>query len=246
MSQRESSSSLTRRSCLRWGGLALAGALSSLSGCLTLIEQTNDTPATPSSPTPSDTPTATATPTSTPTSTRSPTLTPTATATHSTSTQTVKKIEFDLSQLLTYTNGKYGYRVKYPRGWTIYDSDPQNVEIRSTRGFGQLLPSIFKTEQKYTLEETVNTVIRNSRTNIATFTVLNQQDVTLVSGQPAHMIDWRYGNTDNRGGLFRAKYLVTVVGMTIYQVEFAVLQRNYTATVDQAATRILESFTLSG
>lgn len=157
-------------------------------------------------------------------------------------TQTVTETE--LSHLVSYTNEVYGYRIKYPANWVVYDSAPRDVEIRSPTETGQLQLSAFEMKQSYTLDQFVDRAISSSRNRMANVSILNRRDVTLPSGQPAHVIDMTYDNPVDSAGLVRSRYLVTIQGSIVYQIECAFRQSAYTATAAQITTKVIDSFTL--
>jgi hypothetical protein len=240
MSHQESLRSYTRRTCLRRGGLALVGAFSALSGCQSVLDLGERTP-TPT-PTPSPTSTATPTETATPTATQS---TPTATETESTPTDQSGTTALENTQLATYTNEVYGYRVKYPANWAVYDDNPQIVNILSSETFGQLRLTVVETQRQYTLDEVVDISLQSARTRTSGLTVLDQHGITLSDGQRGHVLDLVYDNPNDPAGQYRTKFFITVRGTTAYQVEFGFLKSDYTTAVDRLATQIIESFTLT-
>lgn len=244
MAQREPPNSITRRACLRRGGLVLSGVFSALSGCQAVFDVMNETP----TPTPTHTPTPTPSPTPTlsPTTKATPTDTPTVTETESlTPADQTETTDLENAKLVTYTNEVYGYQIKYPTNWTVSDSNPQTVDIFPPTGFSRLSLSVVELERQYTLDRVINISLQALREETSDVTVDGQREITLPNGQPGRVIELEYESPSSYRKRVRTEYLVAVNGTTVYQVKFRFLKSNYTPAIDRVVTRIIESFTIT-
>ena len=144
-----------------------------------------------------------------------------------------------------YTNETYGYQIDYPIDWTIHDDNPGKVSILEPSGSGQLRVSVAEATRRYTLDEGVELALQNTKERMDNVTVLGQRDLTLPNNQQAHVIDMTFDNPSDSAGEFRAKYLATVQGLTVYEVSFGILRSEYSKGMDAIATNIIESFALT-
>ncbi len=220
--QRVSSTNRRRLLC------GLAGSVGLLAGCSDLTgDNSTETqqPATTESTTDDSTPTAT----------------PTATADETTTQQTTTA---GGPELTTYRNDIYDYRIQYPTEWSV-DERIKQVHFTSDSENSQLLVEIIdELGQNTTLPQIVDSVITNTKDEFDDVEVLGERDVTHSSGQPAHIIEFRY-TTNDTGETMRNTYLVTLHEERAYEVEFGYRNANYTEAAEQLATSIIDSFALT-
>lgn len=153
--------------------------------------------------------------------------------------------EVDLAPLTTYTNETYAYRLAYPADWTVTDSVPADVSIAAQESPGELRISV--TEEigrSYSLNELVELSLTGIRVGMDDVEVLSRRDSTLDSGHPARVLVLGYDDQNDRAGPLWSTYLVTVRESTVFNVVFVVPEDAYTDAVGQAASRIVDSFTL--
>lgn len=211
--------SLMNRRCLLSG---LAGSALFLSGCNDFIDSNG-----------TDTP-----------STASPTANESETATDSPSTEstlTDRNWRFE-----TYTNRDYGYRVQYPSTWSVEEA---STETRfyvddTTATFEARIKS--PPDSETTLDEIVEVALSSTRSRMDDAEVLDDQDVTLESGEPAHVVQFRYDNPNDGGGMLRTTYLVTVSNGLVYELEFVTESTEYTETERELAAAVIGSYALTG
>lgn len=220
--QRVSSTNRRRLLC------GLAGSVGLLAGCSDLTggnSTETQQPATTESTTDDSTPTAT----------------PTATADETTTQQTTTASG---PELTTYRNERYGYSIQYPTEWSV-DERIKQVHFTSDSENSQLLVEIIdELGQNTTLPQIVDSVITNTKDEFDDVEVLGERDVTHSSGQPAHIIEFRY-TTNDTGETMRNTYLVTLHEERAYEVEFGYRNANYTEAAEQLATSIIDSFALA-
>lgn len=206
------------------GGMAL------LSGCSDLINSNGtDTPST-----------SAASPTANGTENGSRTATATPTPTKTTLTDSDLRLE-------TYTNSEYGYRVQYPAEWSVDDSAPTETAFRANDNMAVLEVRVpGSSGQNETLDQAVETALSATRSRMDDVEVLDEQAVTLESGEPARVSQIRYDNPNDSAGMIRSTYLVTLVKGLVYELEFAMEDAEHTEADEQLATAIINSYELTG
>lgn len=210
----------------RWRLLCgLAGSVGLLAGCSDLTgESSTETqqPATTESTTDDSTPTAT--PTADETTTQQTTAT-------------------GGPELTTYENERYGYRIQYPAEWSV-NENASRVKFASDSEESQLwIDIIDELGQNDTLDQFVDLAISKTRDRMSDTEVLDDYGVTLSSGQPAHVVEFRY--SIDTGETVRSTYLATLHEERAYEVEFGYWDTNYTEAAEQLATSLIDSFALT-
>lgn len=249
MSHRPNQPSLTRRAYLTAGSLSMTGILSMLSGCNTLLEEIQ------SSTSDSDTPTPTAsdpTPTAEPTPTDAPTMipTPTATKTQTATTTMIERgtpsgqgfVRIDSSQLQTYSNPVYNYRIKYPAGWIVNDSQPDDVSIDSVEGRASIDIYVGNVGPSASVDRQIASISSALKNDYPEYRTVGRRDITLPRGQSATALDFVVGYP--AGITAHGKLCITIVNGRIYMVLVLVLKENY-PSIKTALNTIVESLTIT-
>ncbi len=163
------------------------------------------------------------------------------------STETETNDTDGLPPLTTYTNSEYGYRVQYPAEWSVDDSAPTETIFRVDDDTPALETRIRSVpDDATTLDEVVEVALSSSRSRMDDVEVLDEQEVTLESGEPAHVIQFRYDNPNDSGGTLRTTYLVTLVKGLAYEAEFVREDTEYTERDERLAAEIVSSYALTG
>lgn len=150
-------------------------------------------------------------------------------------------------KLTTYTSQAYGYRIKYPSGWSVNKTLSREIVFRSDSSINALRVRVVgEISQQLTLSQLANSAISNTRERMLDFELLKKRKVTISSGQSAYILEFRYDNPNDRAGAIRSTYLITRPGSIAYEVEFFYVDANYTGTVEQLATTVIDSFAITG
>lgn len=203
----------------------LAGSAFFLSGCNDFIDSNGtDTPSTAS-----------------PTANGTENGTETATASVSTETPTDRDRQWE-----TYTNNEYGYRVQYPARWYVDEQTTETIFSPDQGAIGFETRVKSPKDSEITLDEIVEGALSSTHSRMDDVEVLDDQEVTLESGERAHTIQFRYDNPNDGGGMLRTTYLVTVSDGLVYELEFVTESTEYTETEQELAAAVIGSYALTG
>ncbi|WP_440770748.1 hypothetical protein [Natronorubrum sp. DTA28] len=146
------------------------------------------------------------------------------------------------SDLAQYSNAQYQYTVLYPETWVVDEQDPAAVTFVPDTDIGFQIASVFESQSE-SLEELINRHIQAKRELAPDAEVLNQQQITLPSGQAAALVDW---SATFEGLSVRARAVITNAGSIGYSNENIMLADAYTDEFDAIAERIAASLTIQG
>lgn len=145
------------------------------------------------------------------------------------------------SSLATYENLDYGYTIKYPDGWRVDDDQPDEVIIEPEEGNGQMLVQVLDLGREYSLSDLADMALDASRDRMDDLDELGQRTVELPTGHRGRVIDMTYDNPDDDGGTLRSRLLLVPVDEFVFQVEVALLDRDWDSDFDRTADDIVES-----
>lgn len=216
------------------------------------------TPTSSPTATPTATPTETSTSTLTETATATPKETPTATPTETpTEKPSSKMIPFE--PLTTFTSDEYGYQVARPESWVIEDGEGGNaIELSDPNDLAFLRVVVTRTIQSSSPPSLDN------RLPGAVGITSHDRTKTTLAGQRALRFERSYLMTGN-GPMVRVKGLIVSLKDRIFIVQCGVIVQpfddphatrtpksdgasplavEWTATIEQATARIIDSFSL--